>query len=131
MDMQGALRARLLAAVPVTTLVGQRIYWLDRPQASALPSITLQTIAGERPQTHDGFQSTRTTTVQCDIWAASYGQGRQILEAVISALAPPQTGNGIEFGRMFFEPERDTLEQLATTTIYRTSIDLIVWHSPA
>lgn len=131
MDMQGALRARLLAAAPVTALVGQRIYWLDRPQASALPSITLQTIAGERSQTHDGFQSTQASTIQCDIWASSYGQGRQILEEVIAALAPPQTGNGIEFGRMFFEPERDLIEQLATTNVYRTSIDLIVWHHPA
>lgn len=129
MDMQGALRARLVAAA--LPGVGSRIYWVDRPQGSALPAITLQTISGERPQTHDGFQGLRSSRVQMDVWATSYAQARQITDAAVAALAPDETSNGVNFGRMFFEGERDLLERIETQAIHRTSIDLIVWHSPA
>lgn len=128
MDMQAALRARLVAAA---TLAGSRVYWLDRPQGTDLPSITLQTVSGDRPQHMAGFQGTRSSRVQMDVWAASYSAARQIMDAAVAAIAPKNTSNGIEFGRTFFEDERDFTERLETQTIYRTSVDLIVWHSPA
>jgi hypothetical protein len=47
MDWQGALRARLIAAAPVATLVWKdpetgvpAITWVDRPQANGLPAKT-------------------------------------------------------------------------------------------
>ena len=66
MDWQAALRARLVAAAPVTALVGSRIYWVDRPQASALPAITLQTISDDRPQHMKGFIGLNPARVQVD-----------------------------------------------------------------
>lgn len=128
MDMQGALRARLVAAA---TAAGARVHWLERPQGGALPAITLQTISGDRPQHMAGFQGTRTARVQLDAWAERYETARAIVEAAVAALAPKQSGNGIAFGRMFFEGERDFTERLETHLVYRTSIDLIVWHAPA
>lgn len=130
--MQGALRARLLGA----TAAGSRIYWLERPQGTALPAITLQTISGDRPQTYTALQAWRESRVQLDVWAASYAEARAILEAAITALAPLGTSNGIRFDRTDFEGERDRAEfdgnsQFATATIYRTGIDLIVRHAPA
>lgn len=127
MDMQGALRARLLGQTDAAT----RVYWVERPQTSALPAITLQTISGDRPQTHDGFQELRSTRVQMDCWAASHQAAADILQAAIAAVAPKVTANGIKFDRMFFDGERDFVERVGTTTIFRASIDLIVWHSPA
>lgn len=128
MDMQAALRARLLGV----TAAGQAVYWVTRPQASALPSITLQTISGDHPQTYDGLQETRTTRVQLDAWADSYSAARAIVGEVIAALAPAKlTSNGIVFDQIQFEGERDFIDRVGTADIYRTSVDLIVWHYPA
>jgi hypothetical protein len=128
MDMEGALRARIVAA---STAAGDRVYWVDRPQSSALPSITLQTISGDHPQTHEGLQATRDPRIQIDVWATSYGQAKSIMDATITALKSANTSNGIVFERMRFEGERDGLERLETQNVYRRSVDLIVWHYPA
>lgn len=127
MDMQKALRARLLAASPVNVLVAQRVDWVDRPQASALPAITLQTISDSRPQHLKGFQALRDTRVQVDCWGATYQQVSVLREAVIAALVPENTGNGIRFDRTLVDGVRDLGERTDIQFIHRTSIDLIVW----
>lgn len=132
MDLQGALRARLLAAAPVTALVGQRIYWVVRPQATELPAITLETVTGDRPRTYGGLQATRAPRVQMNVWAPDYSLAQQVIAAAVAALAPTQvTSNGIYFDQIDFESEGDSLERLGTTDIIHKRIDLIVWHSPA
>lgn len=128
MDMQGALRARLLGA----TAAGQKVYWVLRPQAAQLPAITLEVVSGDRPRTHDGLQATRAPRVQLNIWATDYSQAQSILDAAITALAEPQvTLNGVFFDQIQFEGEGDSLERLGTTDIFHKRIDLIVWHHPA
>lgn len=131
MDWQAALRARLIAAAPVAALVGQRIYWVQRPQAAALPAITLQTISDDRPQHMKGLQELRASRVQLDVWAETYGSTRQVSEAAIAALLPEQTGNGIRFERTFVAAVRDSGEQTGTTFVHRTTIDLIIHHAAA
>lgn len=127
MDMQGALRAKLLGK----TAAASQVSWIDRPQGTALPAITLQTISGDRPQTYEGFQGWRETRVQADAWASSYSEATGIREALIAAAAVLETVNGVRFDRTEFENERDGLEQLETQAVYRAGIDLIVRHSPA
>lgn len=127
--MQTALRARLLAAAPVTALVGTRVDWVDRPQGAALPAVTLQIISDLRPQHLKGFQPLRDTRVQVDVWAASYAQKAQLVEAVIAAAVPESTTGGIVFNRAVVDGLRDLGEQNETQFIHRTSIDLIVWWS--
>lgn len=128
MEMEGALRARIIAA---GTAAADRVYWVDRPQTSALPSITLQVVSGDYPQTHEGLQATRENRVQMDVWATSHLQAQQIMRAVVPALVGRTVSNGVEFKGTFFEGERDGLERLETTNVYRRGIDLIVWHAPA
>jgi hypothetical protein len=125
--MQAALRARLLAAAPVTSLVAQRIYWVSRPQTTTLPAITLQTISDERPQHLKGFQALRPSRIQVDVWTDTYAMGRTITEAVIAALVPENSANSIRFDRALVDGVRDLGEQTDTKFIHRTSIDLIVW----
>ena len=127
MDMKGALRARLVAANAGAAVVA----WVERPQGTNLPAITLQTISGERAQTYAGFQGWDETRVQMDAWAASYGQANAIREAAINAAAVLETVNGVRFDRTEFENERDGLEQLETGPVYRAGIDLLVRHAPA
>jgi hypothetical protein len=129
--MQGALRARLIAAAPVTALVGQRVYWVDRPQASALPSITLQIVSDPRPQHLKGFQKLRETRVQVDIWGKTSLECAQIKEAVIPPAVAEGANDGVVFNRGLIDGGRTGGEQAGTQFIHRSSFDLIVWWSVA
>jgi hypothetical protein len=129
MDMAGALRARLLAASAVTDRVGQRVYWIQRPQAKELPSITLQLVSEQRPQHMGGFDGLSDARVQVDVWSTSHADAWAISEAVIEALAPEQSGNGISFSRSFIDARRDSGERTETQFIYRTSLDLLIHYS--
>lgn len=126
MDWQAALRARLIAAAPLTALVGQRVYWVERPQGSALPAVTLQTVADARNQHLKGFDSIQPARVQIDIWAADYATSRSVTEAVLAAAIPAATQNGVQFARAMVDlPPRDLIERTDTQTIFRVSTDLI------
>lgn len=129
MDWKGALRARLVAAAPVAALVDGRIYWVDRPQTSPLPAITLQTIDDARPRVYGGFQSARPSVVQIDVWATTFAQKEALAEAVIAALEPANTANGIKFLAAEIEGVTDLGERVETQFIHRTRIDMTFWHS--
>lgn len=133
MDWQGALRARLTGAPAITALVGNapaRVYWVDRPQASALPAITLQIIDEDREQHMGGFHSLQAVTVQIDVWATSYASALALKEAVIAALVPEATANGIAFQRAFVRT-RDLGERVETQFIHRSSLDFLFHYSTA
>lgn len=123
MDMEGALRARLLAAAPVTALVAQRIYWDERPQNGALPDVTIHLIADHREQHMGGFQGLQPAEVQIDVRGTSFSQKKALKEAVISAVAPADTANGIHFDaatQVFAHPLN---EQTATQFIFRDVVE--------
>jgi hypothetical protein len=129
MDMEGALRARLLAASPVTSNVGQRVYWEDRPQQSALPAITLSLPVDGRDQHMGGFQSVRDVQLQVDVWARSYAEKKAIKEAVIAALAPAQSGNGIRFQAATGIDITPLNERVETQMIFRDAIRMTLHFS--
>lgn len=131
MDWQGALRARLAAAAPVMALASQRIYWVDRPQTSALPAITLQTVSENRPQHMKGFDGLAVSRVQMDVWGRNYAEVQQLKEAALAAVVSESTSNGIRFARAFIDSIRDLGERVETQFIHRASIDLIVHHATA
>ncbi len=130
MDFEGALRSRLTAAGAVTALVGARVYWVDRPQSSALPGITLQLVDDQRGQHFGGFHTLQRAVVQIDVWATTYASGKAIKEAVIAALVPEVTANGIEFQRAFITA-RDLSERTETAFIHRPSLDFTFHYSAA
>lgn len=125
MDMQAALRARLLAASPVTTLISQRVYWVSRPQASSLPAIVLQTMGDERPQHLQGFDDLRPARVQVETWGRNYAEARAVKEAAIAALVGEETSNGITFNRAKIQDWSDQIERTETAEIHRHIFDLI------
>lgn len=128
MDMEGALRARIVAAA---TAAADRVYWVDRPQGSTLPSITLQVVTGDYPQTYGGLDAHRDPRVQMDVWGRTYAEAKAIMVAALTALNGRAVSNGVAFDNIIFEGERDSLERLETMNVYRRGIDLIVWHAPA
>ena len=127
-DFASALYARLTADAAVSAVVGTRVYWVNRPQDSALPAIRLQTVSDPREQHLKDYTGARQTRVQADCFAATYGAARQLAEKVVTALANPGTHGGVVFGRIKAEGPRDLGEDTAAGFIHRASIDLLVEH---
>lgn len=130
MDMEAALRARLLAAQPVKDLIGTRVYWVERPQNATLPAVTLQHVIDERRQSYDAVDGAQPGYVQIDVWALTYGAGRALKEAVIAALTPAATQGDVRFSRGFFSA-RDLSERTDTQFIFRPSLDFTFHYSAA
>lgn len=128
MDMQAALRARITGA---STTAGTRVYWVDRPQAEALPAVTLQTISDPRPQHLKGFNELRETHVQIDCWADTYAVAKTLMEAVIAAVVPENTANGIRFCRALVDGVNDGGERTETKFVHRQTADLFFWWATA
>ncbi|AHE52636.1 tail completion protein gp17 [Sphingomonas sanxanigenens] len=127
--MEEALRDRLLANPGLSALVGDRIWWVERPQSSALPALTLQLISPGRTYTHDGPAGFYGPRVQCDSWGGSYGSARLVSRALLAAIEPATTVGGVEFKAAFLDSERDmpVSEMPDRTTIFRVSQDFFVW----
>lgn len=89
----------------------------------------MQVITEERAQHMGGFDGLTMDRVQIDIWALTYAETKAITEAVITALVPNHTGNGIDFSRAFLDGLRDLGERVETQFVHRTSFDLIFHHS--
>lgn len=129
MDFQTGVRARLLADATVAAIIGARVDWVERPQKSALPAISLQTISDPRPLHLKGMDGARSTRVQCDCWAATYAAALALARAVIAALSPPATISGKKFGHAQVDSQRDLGEALADGSfVHRQSVDFLVWH---
>jgi hypothetical protein len=128
-DLQAGLRTRLLANATVATAVGTRVTWVDRPQASALPAIVLQTISDPRPAHLKGHDGSRMTRVQMDVFAATYAAALSLARAAIAALKDPATVSGKVFGKTFVDGQRDLSEDVGGTLVHRQSVDLLVWHA--
>jgi Protein of unknown function (DUF3168) len=128
MDLQTGTRARLLADATVAGLVGNRVYWGERPQGSAYPAILLRTISDPRPAHLKDYENTRSTLVQMDVFATTYAAALSIAKAAIAALKVPATISGKVFGPTFVDGQRDTVEASGTTNIHRQSVDLNIWH---
>lgn len=129
MDMQTALTARLKADAGLAVMLGGRLFWNVVPQATALPYARLQTITDQRPQHLTGYDASRQTRVQIDVFAKDYGTARGIVEAIIAEMAAPLTLSGVQFGRGKAEGPRDLGEEATEGFVHRLSLDLIIEHA--
>lgn len=129
--MEGALRARLLAATPVTSLVAQRVYWDDRPQGSPLPAVLLTVISDLRSQTLSDFDM-REARVQVDVFGTTFAQKKALKEAVIAALAPASLINDVQFMRASDISAVPRNERTETQFVFRDAIDFLIrWKAVA
>lgn len=133
--MEEALTNLLLADTGVTALVGNRVTWLARGQASALPAIVLSRVTGLPDYTMAGPSGLVMSRVQVDCWGLSYAAAKTAARAVKAALSGlGGEHGGITFGGMFVEGERDdfdsgsNVQTGAAERYYRTSLDFIIWH---
>jgi len=117
--VEEAISNLLLGNAPVAGMVGDRVNWAVRPGAD-LPAITLHRITGQRDATLSGRSGLVSSTVQIDIWGS---------RAVVPALphAATTTG-GVVLQGIFIDSESDSFEGEDPTPLYRTRIDISVWH---
>jgi hypothetical protein len=133
LPLEEGLRAFLKADSAITALVGSRIDWNVRPQASGLPAVVLHRITGRRDYTMGGRSGLVDSVVQIDCWGSTYAAAKAVSRAVVLRLdelrLPPY--------QAFVEDERDTFDQApapgadGSTEFHRASLDVRVWHSEA
>ena len=122
--MEEAISNLLLGNATVAGMVGDRVNWASQPGAE-LPAISLHRITGQRDATMTGRTGLVSSTVQIDVWGATYSQAKKLARAVIPAL--PQTP-GATLQGVFINSESDSFEGEDPTPLYRTRIDISVWH---
>lgn len=130
--MEAALVAKLLASAGITTLVGQRINWSRRPQGSGLPAIVLHRIDGAPDYHLTGASGIVASRVQVDCWGASYGSAKSVARAVEAVVSAARfTQGAVRFDAILIIDERDSSFDENNTPLYRTSLDLAVFHASA
>lgn len=133
MSMTADLRDRLVEA----GVAGGRVHRDLRPQASALPSVTLQLISEPTDALMKGENSLRASRVQVDCWSASRGEADAIADAVRAARPEREVIGSTDFRRAYVDDvssridTADGRESTPQGTIFRTRIDLIIWWRPA
>ncbi|MDP2358017.1 MAG: DUF3168 domain-containing protein [Beijerinckiaceae bacterium] len=127
--MEEAFVAHLLAS-PAAALVSNRIHWLQRPQASAVPAVTLTRVSGVHNYHHGGDSGLMESRVQVDAWAKTFAGAKEVSRAIVAHLtgATFEQG-GIRFQGAFVDGERDTFEADVNPPLYRTTVDFMLWHT--
>lgn len=126
-DLQTALISRISSA-----LGHARVYWGVVPQGKARPYVRMNVVSDPRPEHLTGYQRTRITRVQVDVFGPSYEESRSVSEAIIAAVANPATVEGIKFGRTKAKGPRDLGEDVTGVGyVHRLSTDLLTEHSLA
>ncbi len=132
--MQEAFHRLLRDATAVAALLTVddeiRIYWVQAPQGTSRPYVTLLTVS-KVPDMHmtaaSGLEFAR---VQIDCYAASYGGSLAIARAIDAALLG-FSGTKAEtyFNGIFRADWREGFEDDATPEkLYRQSLDYEIWH---
>lgn len=126
-DLQAALHSRISAALGHT-----RVYWGVVPQGKAKPYVRLNTVSDQRPEHLRGYQRSRVTRVQVEVFGSTYEESRSASETIIAAVANPATVAGIKFGRTKADGPRDLGEDVeGVGYVHRLSTDLLTEHSLA
>ncbi|WP_330114077.1 DUF3168 domain-containing protein [Pseudomonas sp. JS3066] len=80
------LRAALLAHAPLTALVQQKVAALIAPEGTQPPYVTYQLITGTRQGSMSTQGSLRNARMQLLCFARSYGEAKQVAQAVQDAV---------------------------------------------
>jgi hypothetical protein len=130
--MEEAFTNYLLGASGLTALVGPRITWATRPQASALPSVVLHKITSQPIYSDEGESGLTSARMQIDCWGATYAAAKGVARQVMARLSgggASFTQSNFEFQASFAEDEQDSFERGAGgEDLYRVRLDFIIWY---
>lgn len=126
--MEEALIAVLRTHAGLTALTSTRIEWGARAQGATSPYVVLYRIGGERGQHLQGPDGLVSSRVQVDCWGVRYGAAKAVARQVVAALNGYRGG---DIRRVFIDTERDDAFLDPPDPLYRTRLDLRVWHIEA
>jgi len=121
----------LQASSAVTALAGQRIYPLRALQTAVKPFVLYQRISSVRQHSHDGPSGLARPRFQVRCVAGSYGQSRQLADAVRNTLdGYSGTVGSVRIDGIIFQNEIDTDDVAldAEASTYSVLQDYFVWH---
>lgn len=125
--MEELLLARLAASSALVALVGDRLQWGLREQATVLPAVTLNKVSGGPIYVDEGEVGLSEQRVQIDCWAVSFGDATALAREVRTQLSGWFDS---AFRYISLDVERDLSEGGANQAKYeyRTSMDFIILH---
>lgn len=124
--------ADLRDALKAAEVAGGRVYRDERPQGAALPAVVLQVISAPIEPLMKGEQPLGETRIQANCLADSRGSA-DLLRAEVLAARPLRAVVGeTSFRRIMADGGREDSDRGQDgKTIFRATIDLIVWARPA
>lgn len=129
--MEEALKTLLLATSAISAIVSDRLTWLVRQQASALPALVLNVVSNVPEYSDEGEAGISQARVQVDCWGSTYASARALARAVKDRLSgTAETVAGVEFSAAWVELEQDLYETAAAgAPLYRVSLDFMITHN--
>jgi hypothetical protein len=85
--IEDALRAVLVADADVSALAFERVWPIRLPQSATLPAVVYQRVSTIGAIALDSPVGPTRSRVQLSAWAATFGQARQLGEAMVAALS--------------------------------------------
>jgi hypothetical protein len=130
--MEEAFTNYLLTSVGLGILVGPRITWGVRPQASALPAIVLHKIDGSPQYADEGEVGLFTARIQIDNWGVTYASAKNVSREAMARLSgggAAFTYDNFDFDISFNESGQDTFELGdGGEHLYRVRLDFTIWY---
>jgi len=130
MLIEEALMTYLLAQSGVTDYVGQRIYFARARQGTSKPYIVISKIDSPRPGSHETSDHLAHPRFQLSVFSATYGEAKNIVEALRSALqgySGTMGGEGgVTVGAVFCDDETDL--DPGQSGPYGIAADYIIWY---
>lgn len=130
--MEEAFTNYLLGSTDLAALVGERITWATRPQASLLPAIVLHKISGAPEYADEGEVGLLSARIQIDCWGGTYAEAKAVAREVMARLSGDGAAfnqDNIEFLSCFNEDEQDSFERgTGGEDLYRVRQDFSIWY---
>ena len=120
----------LILSIPAVVAVTSKVAWGVRPQGQTGAAVYLATVSDMRELHLKGAQKLRKSRVQIDCYDAVFLTAKALAEAIVTRMQSPNTVQGVTMSLSQAFGPRDLSEQNTDgTTVYRQSLDLMIWHN--
>lgn len=134
-DIRPALRAHLLDATAIRTIVSDRVFPIQLPQGQKATSIVYSRISGLGDNHMEGASGLSRSRIQFDCWAATADAASALALLVKERLdgfrgevgyGGNSPANRVRIQGIFFDSEREFYDD--SNSMYRVSHDYLIWY---
>lgn len=130
MDLGAALIARLQGASAVSSIVGTKVYWIQRPQGDPVPAVVARYSGAEDIETLDDdpdlIETEARITIDC--FGANNVQAKKLARAVKATLKPPAMQGSFSFDSSDVSGPIDLGEFGIAGWEHRATLDCVIRH---